>query len=75
VDELIVSALVGAFIVSLFSFFRAPEEEGKKRHEEEMNQIRLEPGQEGGNCPPHDWTYHPVTDKLTCTRCNYVAGS
>lgn len=74
-DELIVAALVAAFIVSLFSFFRALEEEGKKRHEEEMNQIRLELGQEEGRCPPHDWTYHPVTNKLTCAKCNYVAGS
>lgn len=23
----------------------------------------------------HDWTYHPVSKKLTCTKCNYEAGS
>lgn len=26
-------------------------------------------------CPPHKWTYHPKTEKLTCTLCNYEAGS
>lgn len=24
---------------------------------------------------PHDWTYHPETKRLTCTKCNYEAGS
>jgi hypothetical protein len=23
----------------------------------------------------HDWSYHPVTKKLTCTKCNHEAGS
>ncbi len=23
----------------------------------------------------HDWTYHPVTKKLTCTKCNFEAFS
>jgi hypothetical protein len=23
----------------------------------------------------HDWTYHPVTKKLTCTKCNFEAYS
>jgi hypothetical protein len=23
----------------------------------------------------HDWSRHPVTDKLTCCKCNYEAGS
>lgn len=23
----------------------------------------------------HNWTYHPVTKILTCTKCNYEAGS
>jgi hypothetical protein len=27
------------------------------------------------DCPPHKWSYHPVTDKLTCTACNFEAGS
>jgi hypothetical protein len=30
-------------------------------------------------CPPfeghHDWTYHPVTHRLTCTKCGFVAGT
>lgn len=30
-------------------------------------------------CPPykghHDWTYHPVSKKLTCTKCNFEAGT
>lgn len=73
--ELVSFIILIAFIFTLFSFFRALEEEGKRRHKEEMSKIRLELGQDEGQCPPHDWTYHPVTDKLTCTRCNYVAGS
>lgn len=23
----------------------------------------------------HDWTYHPVTKKLTCTKCDFEAHS
>lgn len=23
----------------------------------------------------HDWTYHPVTKKLTCAKCNFEAFS
>jgi hypothetical protein len=23
----------------------------------------------------HDWTYHPVTKKLTCTKCSFEAYS
>lgn len=23
----------------------------------------------------HDWSRHPVTDKLTCCKCNYEAGT
>lgn len=26
-------------------------------------------------CSPHVWSIHPVTNKLTCTECGYVAGS
>lgn len=31
-------------------------------------------------CPPapgahHDWSYHPQTSRLTCTKCNFEAGS
>jgi len=26
-------------------------------------------------CPPHKWTYHPVSGNLTCTVCDFVAGS
>lgn len=29
----------------------------------------------GRNCPPHKWTYHPATERLTCTLCNLEAGS
>jgi hypothetical protein len=25
-------------------------------------------------CDLHDWSYHPVTKKLTCTECGFVAG-
>ena len=27
------------------------------------------------DCPPHKWTYHPETSKMTCTICNFVAGT
>lgn len=27
------------------------------------------------DCPPHKWAYHPQTDRLTCIRCNFEAGS
>lgn len=26
-------------------------------------------------CPPHKWTYEPVTEKMFCLLCNYRAGS
>ena len=27
------------------------------------------------DCPSHKWSYHPVTNKLTCTECNYESGT
>lgn len=27
------------------------------------------------NDEAHDWSYHPVTKKLTCTKCNFEAYS
>lgn len=26
-------------------------------------------------CPPHKWSHHPETHRLTCITCQYVAGS
>lgn len=26
-------------------------------------------------CPPHRWSYHPVTERLTCIVCDFIAGS
>lgn len=26
------------------------------------------------DCPPHKWTYHPITQRMTCVVCNYEAG-
>jgi len=25
-------------------------------------------------CPPHKWSYHPQTDRLCCTICDFKAG-
>lgn len=27
------------------------------------------------NCGLHSWVYHSVTEKLTCERCGFVAGT
>lgn len=62
-------------IVSLGSFLNSLEEEARKKQEQEIEELRKELGHVKDDCPPHKWTYHPVTNKLTCTRCNYVAGS
>lgn len=28
-----------------------------------------------GPCDIHKWTYHPETERLTCTECGFEAGS
>jgi hypothetical protein len=42
--------------------------ESEARDAELLNKLRE-------SCDMHDWSYHPVTKKLTCTRCGFVAGS
>ena len=41
--------------------------------EDEANKVRVIRCHEMDR--QHDWSYHPETKKLTCTKCNYEAGS
>jgi hypothetical protein len=56
--------LIVMFLV-IINFARSVDENLKKKYG----------GKIASPCPPHKWTYHPVTNRLTCTECNYEAGS
>lgn len=60
--------LILAIVVFVAMLRNASEDAAKERHSEMVGLNRKD-------CPPHKWAHHPVTDKLTCTICNYVAGS
>lgn len=44
-----------------------------QKQEDEKDKVRIIRCHEMDKA--HDWTYHPETKKLTCTKCNYEAGS
>lgn len=73
-EGLIPLLIVLMFAITIGSFLKSMEEQARKDHEDSIKELRKELGHKE-DCPPHKWTYHPVSSKLTCTRCNYVAGS
>lgn len=73
--ELFLFMLLMLLLVGIGSFMDHLEREAKKKNEEELNALVAQAANKDKWCPPHTWAYHPVTDRLTCTRCNYVAGS
>lgn len=71
-------------VIVLFTVFMALlgnkiEDAARKRHKDMVRDLKrdlnYEKPVEQRSCPPHKWSYHPATEKLTCIVCNYVAGS
>ena len=61
--------ILGIVMLLLFYFVVS------KVHKIDMEQMEKFKKQVKKDCPPHRWSYHPVTDKLTCQECNFEAGS
>lgn len=64
-------ALIGIFYSIAASLARHAEET-EREYKTMLRNIK--------QCPPapgahHDWSYHPQTSRLTCTKCNFEAGS
>jgi len=62
----------------IFGFYMMASAISKQNEEYEKEYLRLV--QSVKRCPPepgthHDWSHHPSTNKLTCTKCNFEAGS
>lgn len=67
--------LILLFIIIIASLLNALEKAAKEKQDKIINDFYKEFHEIDKNCPPHKWTYHPKTNRLTCTLCNYEAGS
>lgn len=65
--------LVLFFTIIAILFFMAAMSTIDKKLVEERRKF-LEKELKLKKCPPHKWSYHPQTDKLCCTACDFVAG-
>lgn len=57
----------------IFGFYMLSSALSKQAEEYEKEYARLVRNVK--NCPPHGWSYHPQTNKLTCIKCNFEAGN
>jgi len=57
----------------VFGFYTVASTISKQIEENEKEYTRLVRSVK--NCPPHGWSYHPQTNKMTCTKCNFEAGN
>lgn len=57
------------FLLIIVLFFTAT----TQKQDDEKDKVRIIRCHEMDRS--HDWTYHPVSKRLTCTKCNYEAGS
>lgn len=64
--------LILLIVIGFALFANILDSNARERHRKAMK--GLQEDLHGKSCPPHKWTYHPVTNRLTCTLCNFVAG-
>lgn len=62
-------------IVIFSNFINWVEQKALERQAKVLSEIKEEVYPTEKKCPPHKWSHHPETHKLTCTSCNYVAGT
>jgi hypothetical protein len=68
-------AFILIFIVGFAMLGNKMEADARKKRQKILEELQDEVHGKEKNCPPHKWTYHPTTERLTCTVCNYIAGS